>query len=120
MTEKELRRLNRYQLLELLIIQTEHAQELQRQLEQMEQKLREQEMNMSDMGSVAEASLRLSGVFEAAQCAADRYLEEARKRGDRIVQEAYRRAADIAAASERRREAACPKRKNNKNHKKRK
>ena len=120
MTEKELRKLNRYQLLELLILQTERADELEKQLEQMEAKLHEQEMNMSAMGSVAEAVLQLSGVFEAAQSAADRYQEEARKRSDRIVNEAYRKAADIAAATQRRLDASTQKRKNPKNNKKRK
>ena len=120
MTEKELRKLNRYQLLELLIIQTERVDELQNQLEQMEAKLHDQEMNMAAMGSVAEAAVKLSGVFEAAQTAADNYLEEARKRSDRIVNEAYRKAADIAAAAQRRSTVSTQKRKNPKNNKKHK
>mgnify|MGYP003297738140 CR=1 FL=1 len=37
MTEKELKKLNRYQLLEMLIIQTERAEDLQRQLEVISQ-----------------------------------------------------------------------------------
>ena len=120
MTEKELRKLNRYQLLELLIIQTERADELEKRLEQMEAKLQEQEMNMSAMGSVAEAALQLSGVFEATQTAADRYQEEARKRSERVINEAYRKAADIAAAAQRRTNASTQKHKNPKNHKKHK
>lgn len=120
MTEKELRKLNRYQLLELLIIQTERVNELENQLEQMEVKLREWDMNMAAMGSVAEAAVKLSGVFEAAQTAADNYLEEARKRSDRIINEAYRKAADIAAGAQRRAGAPMQTRKNPRNHKKHK
>ena len=75
MTEKELRRLNRYQLLELLIAQTERADQLQQQVEQLEAKLEERQLKMEAMGSIAEASLRLNEVFEAAQRAADQYLE---------------------------------------------
>jgi hypothetical protein len=36
LTEKELKKLNRYQLLELLIIQTERADSLQAQVEELE------------------------------------------------------------------------------------
>lgn len=84
MTEKELRKLNRYQLLELLMMQTEQNQQLRQEIEH----LREQQMRLEEMGSVAEASLLLSGVFEAAQKAADDYLSEARNRAQRIVERA--------------------------------
>ena len=84
MTEKDLRKLNRYQLLELLMMQTEENRQLQQEVE----RLRQQQMKLEEMGSVAEASLLLNGVFEAAQKAADDYVNEARDRAQRIVERA--------------------------------
>lgn len=79
MTEKELKKLNRYQLLELIIMQTEQIQELEVQLKQAQAQIDAQEIRIAEAGSIAEASLQLSGIFEAAQAAADIYLENVRK-----------------------------------------
>lgn len=87
LTEKELRKLSRYQLLELLIIQTERANSLQKQLEAAQQKLNRREIEMTVVGSIAEASMKLSGVFEAAQRAAEMYLEAAQARINRLESE---------------------------------
>ena len=95
MTEKELKKLNRYQLLELLIIQTERADKLQTALEEAEQRLNDREINISALGSIAEASLQLTGVFEAAQEAADVYIKEAKKRAEKIEEEAHQKGAAI-------------------------
>lgn len=80
MTEKELKKLNRYQLLEMLILQTERADRLEQELEETRKRLEEHDLRISQLGSIAEASLQLSGIFEAAQKAADLYLDEAKKR----------------------------------------
>lgn len=95
MTEKELKKLNRYQLLELLIIQTERADKLQTALEEAEQRLNDQEINISTLGSIAEASLHLKGVFGAAQDAADMYINAAKKRAEAIEEEAHKKGAAI-------------------------
>lgn len=99
MTEKDLKKLNRYQLLELLVMQTERADKLQRKLEEAEKQLSRQDIRMMMMGSIAEASLHLNGVFEAAQDAADMYLEAAKIRAeeeaDRIIRAAQEQAKEI-------------------------
>lgn len=95
MTEKDLKKLNRYQLLELLIAQTERADKLQSQLEEAETKLRDLDIQLSSMGSMAEAALQLGGVFEAADRAAELYLKSAREKADEIEAEARRKAALI-------------------------
>ena len=95
MTEKELKKLNRYQLLELLIIQTERADKLQASLEEAERQLNDQEINISTLGSIAEASLQLKGVFQTAQDAADMYINAAKKRAAEIEDEAYKKSAAI-------------------------
>ena len=76
MTEKELKKLNRYQLLELIILQTEQMDSLRHELQMAEKALEEKHMRLSNAGSIAEASLQISGIFEAAQAAADIYLEQ--------------------------------------------
>ena len=95
MTEKKLKKLNRYQLLELLLIQTERADKLQAQLDEAEKKLNDKEVKISTLGSVADASLQLSGVFEAAQDAAEIYISSAKKQAEEIEAEAIRNAEII-------------------------
>ena len=95
MTEKELKKLNRYQLLELLIIQTERADKLQTALEEAERRFNDQEISISALGSIAEASLHLNGVFQAAQDAADMYINAAKKRAEAIEAETRKKDAAI-------------------------
>ncbi len=104
MTEKDLKKLNRYQLLEMLIIQTERADELERKLEEAQQKLDSRDVQMTVMGSIAEASLQLSGIFDAAQNAADIYLKAAKEQAaeaERTLEEARQKAQRILQAAER-------------------
>ena len=111
MTEKELHRLGRKDLLQLLVTQGREALTLQEELDgchtknaeldatltrlkdkldEKDARIRELEEEMAEWkesrrielekaGSIAEASLRLNGVFEAAQKAADQYLENLRR-----------------------------------------
>ena len=94
MTEKELKKLNRYQLLELLLVQTERADSLQQKADQLQAKLDERELRFAQLGSIAEASVCVSGVFEAAQKAADLYLESAKKQADELLEKARREAEE--------------------------
>lgn len=95
LTEKDLRKLNRYQLLELLVAQTERADKLQAELEKARQALKAQELKIATLGSIAEASLQLSGIFEAAQKAADLYIDGAKKYALEIEEAAYEQADQI-------------------------
>ncbi len=97
MTEKDLKKMNRYQILELLLVQTERADKLQLRLEEAEKKLNNLNITISSLGSIAEAALQLNGIFQSAQEAADMYLEEAKKRADEIEKEAHRRKEEIIA-----------------------
>lgn len=97
MTEKNLKKLNRYQLLELLIAQTERADALQARLEEAEKRLQDRELQMASLGSIAEASLQLSGVFRAAQDAAELYLDAAKKQAEEITEAARKEAEAILA-----------------------
>lgn len=75
MTEKELRRLGRSELLEMLIAQTTENDQLKIRLEQAEAQLQNRRIAIDKAGSLAEAALSLNGVFQAAEAAAQQYLE---------------------------------------------
>ena len=100
MTEKELKKLNRYQLLELLLMQTERADELQKRVDELVQIVRTKKFQNADLGSIATEGIQVSGVFEAAQQAADYYLEAARQQAANIVQTAHQQANEIIAQAE--------------------
>ena len=78
MTDYELRKLKREDLLELLVAQITENEALRARLDQAEADLKSRRIAMEEAGSIAEASLRLNGVFEAAQAAASQYLEKIR------------------------------------------
>lgn len=83
MTDRELKRLSRSELLEMLIVQKEENEKLKRQLKEAEDALADRRINIDKAGTMAEASLKLNGVFEAADRAVQQYLENIY----RIVQE---------------------------------
>lgn len=79
MTDEELRKLKRADLLELLVAQGKENEALQEKLRQAEAALWDRQIQLDEAGNIAEAALRLSGVFQAAQQASDQYLENIRK-----------------------------------------
>lgn len=80
MTDKELRRLSRRELLEMLITQTRKVEQLEKQLAEANERLRDKMIQIEESGSLAEAVMRLNGVFEAAQNAAQQYLDNIKDR----------------------------------------
>ena len=70
MTDKELKRLGRTELLELLLCQTRRAERLQTKLETAQAQLRRREIAIGEAGTLAEAALALSGIFAAAAAGA--------------------------------------------------
>lgn len=79
MTTRELQKLNRKQLLELMLEQSKRIDQLERQLLACQQELENRRIIAQEAGSIAEAAMRLNNVFEAAQMAADQYLENVRR-----------------------------------------
>lgn len=82
MTEKELRRLSRMDLLEMLLEQSKEVEWLRAELETVKKQLEDRRIMEQEAGSIAEAALRLNKVFEAAQQAADQYLENIRTQAE--------------------------------------
>lgn len=109
MTEKELKRLSRAELLELLLIQTKETERLRVRLENARNQLENREIQIRDSGNLAEAVLAVNGVIDAAQAAAAQYLEniarmeaETQARCQKMLEEAEQEAQRIrnAAAAE--------------------
>lgn len=84
MTDKELRKLRRDDLLQILIKQQRHNDELTEALAKAQAELEKKRLAISESGSIAEAAMRLNGVFEAAQAAADQYLTEAHTKSEEM------------------------------------
>ena len=83
MTEKELKRLSRADLLEMLIDQSAELQTLRDKLSAAEAALESRELTINNAGSIAEAALRLNGVFEAAEASGRQYLDNVRMLSER-------------------------------------
>ena len=81
MNDKELRKLSRQELLELLIEQTKRADELQDKINQLEAQLNQRDLIINNAGSLAEAALKINKVFEAADKAVEQYLDSIKKLG---------------------------------------
>ena len=78
MAERELRRMSRTELIEIIYALKQHEEELERRNAELEQKLADRTLRLERAGSIAEAALELNHVFEAAQAAADAYLDSVR------------------------------------------
>ena len=118
MTDEELRKLKRGDLLELLVAQSRETEELRGKLQTAEQELASRRIRLNEAGSIANAALDLNGVFAAAQAAADQYLEsirlqsqdteshcaqlvaEAQEKADRLLAETETKCADMVAQAE--------------------
>ena len=77
MTDKELQKLNRAELLEMLLIQSKKIKKLEDCIEDLNAKLEDKRIKIKDSGSMAEAAMKLNEVFEAADKAAAQYLDNA-------------------------------------------
>ena len=80
MTEKELLKLKRSELLEIMLAQSREIDKLREELEETKAKLEDREIRIEKAGSLAEASLRLTNIFEEAQKAVDLYVENRKRR----------------------------------------
>ena len=108
MTEKELRRLSRKELLEILIDQTKEISSLRETVQNLESQLNERKIAIAESGSLAEASLKLNGIFADADRAAKQYLENVRmieEERKRLLEDTRRKAAEIVAEAEKIRSA---------------
>lgn len=114
MTDKELHKLDRKQMLQLMLESGREAERCRKQLEKAEEQIsrlekniehlkkrldkkdaqihelkealqegqKEMDIGLEEAGSIAEAALKLNGVFEAAQKAADQYVYNVKRLQD--------------------------------------
>ena len=111
MTDKELRKLSRAELIDILFELQTQNENLTAENRELAAQLESRQLQITEAGSIAEAALRLNGVFEAAQAAADRYvrctkdslaiaertLAAAKRQADTLVQEATAQAQKLLA-----------------------
>lgn len=83
--DKELRKLKRKELLEIMLSQAKLIEELENELAKTKEELNNKNIMIKEAGSIAEASMKLSGIFEKAQEVADQYLNSIRKNNEVLV-----------------------------------
>lgn len=66
----------------MLLEQSKEVEQLRAELETVKKQLEDRRIMEQEAGSIAEAALRLNKVFEAAQQAADQYLENIRTQAE--------------------------------------
>lgn len=78
MTERQLRKVGRADLRKLLQEQKQENEDLRLQLQQAQEQLQSRQLSIDQSGTLAEAALKLSGIFDAAQSACQYYTESIR------------------------------------------
>ena len=107
MTDRELKRMSRRELLELLVASEKENERLREALEQQKVELQNRNLQIEEAGNLADAVVSLNGVFESADRAATQYLDNVRRYslqqkiiGERIVSEAEEKANKILDEAE--------------------
>lgn len=113
MTDKEFKRLSRADLIDIIYEYQKQEEVHLAEIEELKEKLAEQEIKISNAGSIAEAVAGINSIFDIAQKTADQYLskvygaledaeverrriiEEARVEADRIVNSAKYRNPNV-------------------------
>jgi len=115
MTDQELRRLSRAELLDIIDTLLQQKEQAEQQLAQAQAQLKDKQLRIANAGSIAEAALALNGVFDAAQAAADQDLQgvrasaadmqaqlaQAQQQKQQILAEAEQKAQQIVSTAER-------------------
>ena len=114
MTDKDLRRLSRAELLDILYEQRKRYEDSLAENQALRQQLEDRTLRIASAGSIAEAAIQVNGVFEAAQAAADQYLasvkaataemvqktDEAQRQREALLENARQEAAGIVQATQ--------------------
>ena len=78
MTERQLRKASRPELLKMLQQSRQENDDLRQRLEQTQSQLQSRQLAVDQSGTLADAALKLSGIFEAAESACQYYTENIR------------------------------------------
>ena len=74
MADRELRRMHRAELIEIIYALKQSEDQLKAQNAALTAQLQDRQLRLESAGSIAQAALELNNVFAAAQAAADDYL----------------------------------------------
>ena len=120
MADRELRRMHRAELIEIIYALKQNEDQLKAQNAALTAQLQDRQLRLESAGSIAQAALELNNVFAAAQAAADDYLHsvqasladtnataantlsQARSEAKRILEQAQECDAMTAAAAQKR------------------
>lgn len=91
MNQKELKRLSRSDLLEMMLSLSKENEQLREELQQTKSKLEDRAIAIEQCGSLAEAALSLNGIFQAAQAACDQYSTNICNRADELLAQARKK-----------------------------
>lgn len=97
MTDKEFKRLNRPQLIEIIYRLQLKQEELTAENERLSKALADKRLLIDNAGNIAEAALGIHHVMQAAQDAASHYQDEMKIRADEEYQQILQKARDEAA-----------------------
>ena len=76
MNNKELKKLSRRELVDIIYLMKKNEQQMQEELETLQQAVQDKRMRIANAGSIAEAAAGMTQIFSAAQTTADLYLQE--------------------------------------------
>lgn len=99
MKDKDLRKLSRGDLVEILLLLQEENEQLRGELELAKLELENRQIKINNAGSIAEASLQLNGVFVAAEDACRQYTDN--------IQTLSQRQEEICRRMEQETQARC-------------
>ena len=106
MNNKDLKKLSRRELVDIIYLLKKSEQEKQDQIISLEEALQEKRIRISAAGSIAEAAVNITNVFSVAQTTADLYLheiscmkEDALAECQKIIGDAQRKAEEIIATA---------------------
>ena len=100
MNQKELKRLSRGDLLEMMLSLSKENDQLLKELHRLKSELADRTLTVENSSSLAEAVLNLNGVFQAAQEACDQDSLNIRHRADAVLAQAQEKLDDAEKRSQ--------------------
>ena len=100
MTDKEFKRLNRAQLIDIIYQLQLQVDALNGKNEELEKALADKRLRIQNAGNIAEAALEMNNCFRSAQSAAEQYLDEIKSMHDETAAERERILAEAKAEAE--------------------
>lgn len=102
MISKELKKLNRRELVDVIYQLKKNEEQLREQIASLEEQLQDRRIKLSVAGSIAEVATDITGIFSVAQSTADLYLreiasmkEDAQIECEKMIEEAKKKVESI-------------------------